>query len=67
MKYIRPYFDIKDYGWLRFHCEMVGLDPVIFAVATLLKIPKFPTELMGFVTETWNTSLISFPFNFLGG
>ena len=46
---------------------MVGLDPVIFAVATLLKIPKFPTEFMGFVTETWNTSLISFPFNFLGG
>ena len=49
MKFIRPCFDVKDYGWLKFHCEMVGLDPVIFALATLLKIPKFPTELPGYM------------------
>ena len=35
MKYIRPCFDIKDYGWLKFHCEVVGLDPVISALGTL--------------------------------
>lgn len=61
MKYIRPCFDIKDYGWLKFHCEVVGLDPVISAVGTLLKITKSSQQ--NFRLYDWDLEydLISFP------
>ena len=47
MKFITLCFDSKDYGWLKCHFEMVALDPVIFTIAALLKIPKLPNKTCG--------------------